>query len=66
MARMPKSRKSTSTTKTQKKQVRKIASQVVDDEIEDKQSITIVENNQLYHNNPSYHGKILGSSIEKT
>jgi len=65
MAKMPKTRKSSSLTKAQKKQVRKIASQVVDDEIEDKQSIYIVENQQLYHNKTSYFGKILGSSIEQ-
>jgi len=53
-------RKNSSLTKKQKMEVRKIASQVVDTEIEDKQFVYAAENAQLYHNKPLYVAKILG------
>ena len=45
----------------QKKEVRKIASQVVDAEIEDKRSVNIAENVQLFHNQPLYVSGLLSA-----
>lgn len=47
------------------KAVRNIAREVVDDEIEDKQSITIFENIQLNHNKTQYFGKMIGPAIQQ-
>lgn len=57
MPRKPRSKSTLS--KAQKNQVRKIAEQVVDAEIEDKSIVAITENLQLYHNKPLYQGKFL-------
>lgn len=59
------SSKSKSLSKSQMKAVRKIALKVVDEEIEDKQSITIIENNQLYHNKTAFFGKMIGPAIQQ-
>ncbi len=45
----------------QKKEVRKIAAQVVDDEIEDIRQVYIGENKQLYHNKTYYVGALMSS-----
>lgn len=47
--------------RSQKMEVKKIASQVVDAEIEDKRNVFITENVQLYHNKPLYVGKLLAN-----
>jgi len=59
-------RKNSSLTKKQKMEVRKIASRVVDEEVEDKQFVYIEENYQLYHNKPAYVAKILGDIEQGT
>lgn len=53
--------KRTALSNKQKKEVRKIAAKVVDDEIEDIKSIYIKENGQLYHNKSFYIGNLMGS-----
>lgn len=47
--------------RSQKMEVKKIASQVVDAEIEDKRNVFITENVQLFHNKPLYVGKLLAN-----
>ncbi len=49
----------TAISKTMKKEVRKIAQQVVDENVEDKRKVYISENAQLFHNKPYYVGKFL-------
>ena len=56
---MAKGRKKSTLSKAQMRQVRKIAEDVVDDEIEDKQFVTTYENVQLFHNKPGYAQKFL-------
>jgi len=58
----PRSRKTNdSLTKAQKKQVRELARQVADMEAEDKVSVVIKENGQLYHNKPFYVNNLLSN-----
>jgi hypothetical protein len=57
MPRKPRSKQTL--TKAQSRAVRKIAEKVVDSEVEDKKFVMVAENNQLYHNKPSYVSKIL-------
>ncbi len=54
-------RKPTSLSRKQKMEVKKIAEKVVDAEIEDKQQVVIEEKQELFHNKPLYHGKLLAS-----
>ncbi len=63
---MPKSKGSRKSglSRKQKMEVRKIASEVVDEEIEDKAFVYTEENQQLYHNKPAYVANIL-SDIEQ-
>jgi len=56
-------RSKTSLSRSQKMEVRKIAEQVVDEEIEDKSSVSTSENVQLFHNKALYEGKLIGSQI---
>ncbi len=58
-----KASKNKSLSRKQMMEVRRIAERVVDEEIEDKQVVTIAENQQLYHNKPIYHGKLIGGAI---
>ncbi len=58
-------RSKTSLSRSQKMEVRKIAEQVVDEEIEDKSSVYTNENVQLFHNKPLYAGKLIGSQIRQ-
>lgn len=55
------SRKNTGLSKAQKKEVRKLARQVADMEAEDKVSVVIKENGQLYHNKPFYVNELLSN-----
>jgi len=50
----------------EKMAVRKIAQEVVDEEIEDKSFVFTEENGQLYHNKPVYVGKFLGDIQQGT
>ncbi len=52
-------RKKSNISKTMKKEVRKIAQQVVDENVEDKRAVYLNENLQLNHNKPIYIGKFL-------
>lgn len=62
MARKPRSKKSnTSLSKKQQKEVRKIALKAIDDEVEDKRSVNILENVQLFHNKPLYVSGLLSA-----
>ena len=56
--RMPRKRRSV-LSKSQKREVRRIAEKAVDAEIEDKQYVFIAENVQLFHNKPGYSSKLL-------
>ena len=58
-------RSKTALSRSQKMEVRKIAEQVVDEEIEDKSSVRTDENVQLFHNKPLYTGKLIGSQIRQ-
>lgn len=60
MAKKPRFKKRSSLSKKQKMEVRKIAEQVVDEEIEDKSFVFTEENGQLDHNKPVYVAKFLG------
>ncbi len=51
--------KGSTLTKSQRKEVKKIANKAIDEEIEDKAQVTGEENLQLYHNKPSYFDKFL-------
>lgn len=59
MSRKRGSSRNSSLTKKQMKEVKKIASQVLDEEIENKRQVTTEENIQLYHNKPNHYGKLL-------
>ncbi len=59
MPRSKGSRKRSTLSRKQKMEVRKIASQVVDEEIEDKEFVFTEENAQLFHNKPAYVNNIL-------
>lgn len=61
MPRKARSRKMSSLSKKQKMEVRRIAEKVVDEEIEDKAQVVIIEKQELFHNKPIYYGKLLGS-----
>lgn len=59
---MPRNRsRKSGLSRSQKMEVKKIASQVVDAEIEDKRNVFITENVQLFHNKPLYVGKLLAN-----
>ena len=60
MAKSKRTNKRRVLTRTQKKEMRKIAQRVVDEEVEDKQHVNTSENNQLNHNIPVYASKFLG------
>lgn len=62
---MPRTKNSKGLTKAQMKQVKKIAASVVDDEIEDKEVVAIVENIQLFHNLPQITSALLGTGINQ-
>lgn len=59
MVRKP-MRKKSALSKMQKKEVKKIANKLIDEEIEDKSFVYTAENVQLYHNKPVYAAKFLG------
>ncbi len=52
--------------RSQKMEVKKIASQVVDAEIEDIRNVQLLENKQLYHDKPYYVGKLLSNVSQGT
>ncbi len=52
-------RRSSALSRKQKMEVKAMCEKLIDEEIEDKSQVAIVENNQLYHNKPVYVGKIL-------
>ncbi len=54
-----KDRHSGSLSRKQKMEVKKIAEAVVDDEIEDKRTVVVKENGQIYHNKPFYVGGLM-------
>ena len=62
MPRKPRRRsmKYTGLTRSQRSEVRKLAKTVADGEVENKRSVTIKENGQLYHNKPLYVSNIYG------
>lgn len=59
MVRKP-MRKKSALSKMQKKEVKKIANKLIDEEIEDKAFVVTEENLQLFHNKPVYGVKFLG------
>lgn len=59
-------RKRSNISKTMKKEVRKIAQQVVDENVEDKRKVYLNENLQLNHNKPVYIGKFLSDLAQGT
>lgn len=60
MSRRMSNKNSRALSKKQAKEVRKIAERLIDEEIENKQFVETLENQQLYHNKPVYVGKLLG------
>ncbi len=58
-ARKRRTRKRSTLTKMQKREVKRIAEKAVDAEIEDKQYVYTTENVQLFHNKPGYSSKLL-------
>lgn len=61
MGRKKSSKSRSSLSRKQKMEVKKIASKVVDAEIEDKRNVYILENTQLDHNKTKYIGKLLAN-----
>ncbi|PAT00922.1 hypothetical protein CI105_09320, partial [Candidatus Izimaplasma bacterium ZiA1] len=53
-------RKKSALSKLQKKEVKRIANKLIDEEIEDKSFVVTEENQQLFHNKPLYAAKFLG------
>lgn len=56
---MRRNRKSSTLSKAQRKEIRRIAEKAVDAEIEDKERVLIFENVQLFHNKPGYSSSLL-------
>ncbi len=61
MARKSSRKSRSGLSRKQKMEVKKIASEVVDAEIEDKRNVFITENVQLFHNKSLYVGKLLAN-----
>lgn len=60
MSRRMSNKKNRALSRKQAKEVRAIAERLIDEEIENKQYVETLENQQLYHNKPIYVGKLLG------
>jgi len=56
---MARTKKRSTLTKNQKKEVKKIAQKTIDTNVEDKRKVYLNENLQLFHNKPAYIGKFL-------
>lgn len=66
MSRRMSNKNSRALSRKQAKEVRMIAERLIDEEIENKQFVETLENQQLYHNKPVYSSKLLGLFTQGT